>query len=178
MSLNKNLSVFGRYVLANGNISNTTSLQVTAKDFFYPDGSPVGVQDGLTYAINITGDADTVDGVEAVSLAANTYMQSYVATAITGKLDTTSYTAADVLAKLVTVDGTGTDLDADKLDGLQATAFLRTNANTSFSQTITGAGNINISGFITTSGTITGGTTDTLVIKDSAGSTLKTIRGV
>lgn len=39
------------------------------------------------------------------------------------KLDATSYTATDVLAKLLTVDGTGTSLDADLLDGLHATAF-------------------------------------------------------
>lgn len=34
------------------------------------------------------------------------------------KLNTSSYTAADVLAKLVTVDGAGSGLDADLLDGL------------------------------------------------------------
>lgn len=172
MSLNKNLSVFARYIQANGNISNTTSLQVTAKDFFYPDGSPVGVQSGSTYNINITGDADTVDGIEAVGFSSNTYMQSYVTTAIAGKLDTSSYTAADVLTKIKTVDGTTSGLDADQLDGLEATSFMRTNADTSFTGAITGSGSINISG------TITGPTTDTLLIKDSAGSTLKTIRGV
>lgn len=35
------------------------------------------------------------------------------------KLDKTSYTAADVLAKLLTVDGANSGLDADKLDGKQ-----------------------------------------------------------
>ena len=178
MSLNKNLSVFARYVQANGNISNTTALQITANGFFYPDGSPVGFQSGGTYNINITGDADTVDGIEAVDLSSNTFMQSYVAGEIAGKLDTSSYTAADVLTKVKTVDGTGSGLDADQLDGLESTSFLRTNADTSFANTISGAGSINITGTITTSSTITGGTTDTLLIKDSAGSTLKTIRGV
>jgi hypothetical protein len=33
------------------------------------------------------------------------------------KLDTTSYTAADVLSKLLTVDGSGSGIDADLLDG-------------------------------------------------------------
>ena len=33
------------------------------------------------------------------------------------KLDTTSYTAADVLTKLLTVDGSGSGIDADLLDG-------------------------------------------------------------
>jgi hypothetical protein len=33
-----------------------------------------------------------------------------------------SYTAADVLSKLLTVDGAGSGLDADTLDGLNSTA--------------------------------------------------------
>ena len=41
------------------------------------------------------------------------------------KLNAASYTAADVLAKLLTVDGTGTGLDADLLDGLHAAAFVQ-----------------------------------------------------
>jgi hypothetical protein len=44
-------------------------------------------------------------------------------TALNAKLDSSSYTAADVLAKLITVDGTGSSLDADTLDGSHASAF-------------------------------------------------------
>ena len=36
------------------------------------------------------------------------------------KLNTSSYTAADVLSKLLTVDGAGSGLDADTLDGLNS----------------------------------------------------------
>ncbi len=43
---------------------------------------------------------------------------------IAGKLDASAYTAADVLAKLVGVDGPGSGLDADTVDGLQASAFM------------------------------------------------------
>jgi len=39
------------------------------------------------------------------------------------KLLSASYTAADVLSKLLTVDGTGSGLDADLLDGSHASAF-------------------------------------------------------
>jgi hypothetical protein len=39
------------------------------------------------------------------------------------KLESSSYTASDVLTKIKTVDGTGSGLDADLLDGNQATAF-------------------------------------------------------
>ena len=40
----------------------------------------------------------------------------------------TDYTAADVLTKIKTVDGAASGLDADLLDGLQASAFMKTTA--------------------------------------------------
>lgn len=40
-----------------------------------------------------------------------------------GNADLTGYTAADVLAKLLTVDGAGSGLDADLLDGSSSAAF-------------------------------------------------------
>ena len=43
---------------------------------------------------------------------------------LNSKLASSSYTAADVLAKLLTVDGTGSGLDADLLDGIQASSFI------------------------------------------------------
>ena len=45
------------------------------------------------------------------------------------KLNASSYTAADVLAKLLTVDGAGTGLDADLLDGQHASAFASSTHN-------------------------------------------------
>jgi len=39
------------------------------------------------------------------------------------KLNAATYTAADILAKLLTVDGPGSGLDADKLDGIQYSAI-------------------------------------------------------
>ena len=56
--------------------------------------------------------------------------------ALTSKLDTSAYTAADVLSKLLTVDGTGTGLDADKVDGFNiSTASSGTDANTIYFRT-------------------------------------------
>lgn len=52
-----------------------------------------------------------------------------VRTEISAKLDATSYTAADVLTKVKTVDGTGSGLDADTLDGSHASAFALTGHN-------------------------------------------------
>ncbi len=42
------------------------------------------------------------------------------------KLNASAYTAADVLTKIKTVDGTGSGLDADTLDGVQASGFIST----------------------------------------------------
>lgn len=61
---------------------------------------------GSTFALTLLDDADA-------------------ATALTtlGALPAASYTAADVLSKLLTVDGAGSGLDADTLDGVQASGF-------------------------------------------------------
>lgn len=47
---------------------------------------------------------------------------SNISAAIATGLTAASYTAADVLAKLVTVDGSGSGLDADLLDGMNSSA--------------------------------------------------------
>ena len=49
---------------------------------------------------------------------------SALVAALALKLDASAYTAADVLAKLLTVDGSGSGVDADLLDGLDSTSFL------------------------------------------------------
>jgi hypothetical protein len=49
-------------------------------------------------------------------------------TALAAKLNSSSYTAADVLTKMLTVDGAGSGLDADKLDG-QSSAYYRNYTN-------------------------------------------------
>ena len=48
-----------------------------------------------------------------------------------GYLPASSYTAADVLTKIKTVDGAGSGLDADTLDGLSSGSFFRSNAGNS-----------------------------------------------
>jgi len=45
-------------------------------------------------------------------------------TALNAKLDSSSYTAADVLSKLLTVDGATSNLDADLLDGQEGSYYL------------------------------------------------------
>lgn len=58
---------------------------------------------------------DNLDDIDGLLKAA--------ADAIALKLNASSYTAADVLAKLLTVDGPASGLDADTLDGQHAAAF-------------------------------------------------------
>jgi hypothetical protein len=85
------------------------------------------------------------------------------------KLDATDYTAADVLTKLLTVDGSSSGLDADKLDGLQSatantvsTIVARDSSGNFSAGTITASfvGNItgNVTGNVT--GTVTGNATN------------------
>jgi|GEM_PF-1799016 len=58
-----------------------------------------------------------------------------------------AYTAADVLAKLTTVDGAGSGLDADLLDGLNSTAFARLNG-AAFTGSVSVAGTASATGRI------------------------------
>jgi hypothetical protein len=105
-----------------------------------------------TYPISISGSADRLDGLQGTDLtsnnyvqgrftsnnhittrisirATNTYVQStfssnnYLQTQLGTKLNSSSYTAADVLTKIKTVDGAGSGLDADLLDGKASTDF-------------------------------------------------------
>jgi hypothetical protein len=90
-------------------------------------------------------------------------------TEVGSKLDSSTYTAADVLSKLLTVDGSGSGLDADRLDGLQsATAntvstIVARDASGNFAAgtiTATLVGNVtgNVTGTVT--GTISGNATN------------------
>lgn len=67
-------------------------------------------------------DAAGIDFTPAGNISA-TNVQAAIEELDSEKLAVSSYTAADVLAKLLTVDGVGSGLDADLLDGNQASAF-------------------------------------------------------
>jgi hypothetical protein len=66
--------------------------------------------------------------------------------AMTAKLDASVYTAADVLTKVKTVDGAGSGLDADTLDGQHASAFQPAGSYLTGNQTITLTGDASGSG--------------------------------
>lgn len=68
------------------------------------------------------GTLDTLNEL-AAALGDDPNFATTISNQIGTKLDATAYTAADVLAKLKTVDGAGSLLDADTLDGKHASAF-------------------------------------------------------
>ncbi|HWQ76862.1 MAG TPA: hypothetical protein VN441_16265 [Syntrophomonas sp.] len=81
--------------------------------------------DAVAEALGLESDDPTVS--EALSLLADLIAQAGVTestlTAHIANLAAHGYTAADVLAKLLTVDGSGSGLDADTVDGNHASAF-------------------------------------------------------
>lgn len=89
---------------------------------------------------------DTLNEI-AASLNDDADFAGTMTTALASKLNESAYTAADVLAKIKTVDGAGSGLDADLLDG-QSSAYYRNYNNLTnkpsipqfVSRTVTGAG--------------------------------------
>ena len=68
--------------------------------------------------------APLMDGVAAVGVTTKYAREDHRHPSDTAKLDAASYTAADVLTKIKTVDGVGSGLDADLLDGASGAAYL------------------------------------------------------
>jgi phosphoglycolate phosphatase-like HAD superfamily hydrolase len=119
------------------------------------DSSSYTASDVLTKIKTVDGtgsglDADLLDGLDVLSLVSNNYLQgrltafgngdvtnnylvatftsnNYVQTQLGLKLNSSSYTAADVLTKIKTVDGAGSGLNADTLDGLQGSSYSSNN---------------------------------------------------
>ena len=62
----------------------------------------------------------------AAALGDDPNFATTVTNSIATKLDSSSYTASDVLTKIKTVDGAGSGLDADTVDGIQGSAIVQT----------------------------------------------------
>ena len=99
----------------------------------------------ITLAGDLSGNV-SIDGSANVTLTATVVDDSHnhvisnvdgLQAELDAKLNSSIYTAADVLAKIKTVDGAGSGLDADLLDGVQAASFLRSDATDSASGVIT-----------------------------------------
>ena len=74
----------------------------------------------------VNGASSALDTLKEIGDVLNT--QASAATALTtvvgNKLDASAYNAADVLSKLISVDGDGSNLDSDKLDGEHGSYYL------------------------------------------------------
>lgn len=127
-----------------------------AADYFSLAGGPYQPLDELLTSIAALGPSTTADRMiytTAQDVAAVTpitaFGRSLVDDANQAAAQTTiGYTAADVLAKLITVDGAGSGLDADTVDGLQASVLVQTSGTQSVGgvKTFTSQVAINYSG--------------------------------
>lgn len=112
------------------------------------DSSSYTAADVLTKIKTVDGagsglDADLLDGSSSAAFAAasHSHAQSDVTSLtsdLASKLNSSSYTAADVLSKLLTVDGAGSGLDADLLDGSSSAAFAAASHNHAASEISSG----------------------------------------
>lgn len=113
--------------------TDTRALTATVTSNINTDNLAPSTQTVKSYVTGITDALDTrLGSVEADALTHATV--TYVDNALSAKLDSSSYTASDVLTKIKTVDGASSGLDADLLDGLDSSDFVKLAG----SQTITG----------------------------------------
>ena len=123
-------------------IRTDTGVLFTKKD----DNSVVSISGGSTnLGVSTTSSAVTVtssSGNNATISEASSSAAGVMSTAHHDKLDgieanaTADQSASEILTAIKTVDGSGSGLDADLVDGIQAGSFLRSDANDSASGTV------------------------------------------
>jgi hypothetical protein len=112
---------------------------VTASSFDGNASTATALQTGRTITLDgdVSGSA-TFDGTSNITITSTVADDSHNHTIanidglqgeIDAKLDAADYNASDILTKLLTVDGSGSNLDADLLDGIDSTSFLRSDTN-------------------------------------------------
>ena len=151
-------------------ITNSIATKLNSADYTASDVlTKIKTVDGAASGL----DADILDGQQgSYYLDANNFtnMPDYSSN-FSSKLDASSYTASDVLTKIKTVDGAGSGLDADVLDGQSSAYYLDGNnfinmpatgvtsvatSNGLTGGTITGTGTLSMSGSYTGTFTVTG----------------------
>ena len=129
----------GAVTLYTGDVSEGQGAQGEASKLYFTDSRALSASvttdiDDISKAPNaptvklyVTGLTDALDSrVDTLETSVLTFATTtYVDNSLAGKLDSTSYTASDVLTKIKTVDGAGSGLDADLLDGLDSSDFVR-----------------------------------------------------
>jgi len=142
-------------------LSNTTITSNTAGEILKWNGSAwvnntlaeAGIQPAGSYltgnqTITLSGDVSG-SGTTSISVTVADDSHNHIIsnvdglqTALDAKLASSSYTASDVLSKLLTVDGSGSNLDADLLDGVQGSSYLRSDTNDTFTGDLTISGDV------------------------------------
>ena len=114
----------------------------------------------------VQGKIPTTVQLELGELAVNTrdgkiFIKQYDPVANTSSIVEFSADPSDLLNLIKTVDGTGSGLDADLLDGLNSLQFLRSDQNTELN------GNLVVTGDFTVSGNTTYVNTETILLSDN-----------
>jgi len=102
--------------------SNNISARFTSTDLKLINGTGLEVAGNITVSGSVDGRDIATDGTKLDTIETNA---------------TADQTASEILALLLTVDGAGSGLDADTLDGVASTSFLRADEDDSFIGTIT-----------------------------------------
>jgi hypothetical protein len=144
--------------LPNISIANTT-YQVA--DLFITTNNIINAVNTINANTTLQTEIDNIANTYSPNTYVNTLVSNTVTTlnaSIATKLNSSSYTAADVIAKLITVDGTGSGLDADLLQGQLASYYLNstnqvsgTLPNARLSGTYDGMANITVSANLSSS---------------------------
>ena len=126
----------------NTTYSAGSGLDLTGTTFSHTDTSSQASLTALTGAAVVSDiDVDTYGHV--TNLATRNLTLANLG--YTGETDATAdQTASEILTAIKTVDGSGSGLDADTVDGLQASSFLRSDAADSTASTISFTGNIEL----------------------------------
>ena len=121
----------------------------------HTSGKIEGVSTLVATTLDISGNVDVDGTLETDALTINgTASLAYTSTK-DNKLDgietgaTADQSASEILTAIKTVDGGGSGLDADTLDGIQASAFVRSNANDTATGTLDFTGRVNIGNSLT-----------------------------
>jgi len=107
-------------------VNGKTGTSITLyTDDISEDGSPTNLwfTDARARTAAVVNSTDGSETNQASSVSAT---KSYISTQLGSYVQTSTYTAADVLTKIKTVDGSGSGLDADLLDGINSDAFVQT----------------------------------------------------
>jgi hypothetical protein len=149
-------------------VDGVTSNIQTQLDGKQASGSYLTGNQTITLSGDVSGSGTTSIAVTIADDSHNHVISNVdgLQTALDAKLSSSSYTAADVLTKIKTVDGAGSGLDADLLDGISSASFLRSDADDTHSGTLTVTTALNIADSNTS---LQEGGADTLRIQTGTG---------